>query len=510
MDNFDSGFEHGDRGSAPSDRSARRAAPEIFGEGSASSAYLRAGSVQRPGVRSERVIGDIVAAIDFVLIAGAAAVAKWAYIGMYLGSRQHVEAYFGLGLIAGFIAVAAFRSQALYSIELLRRFSGTARRVLFGVGIATVAILSVGYLLKVLEELSRGWTVTWLAGAALLVVANHYLVSQLIQSRMASGWFRRNVAIYGSGEVAGKMIEHLNRTSRNYRILGVFDDLPDGVTPHVALSGGLSHLIQMGQTAHIDEVLIAPPFSGEQNISEIVAQLSVLPVDIRLCPDKAAFHIRPLGLVNYDGVSVLELVRRPLDDWGPIIKTVEDRVLGIIALAAASPLMLLVGLAIKLDSDGPVFFRQRRHGFNHQIITVLKFRTMHVAEDGPVVPQAQRDDPRVTRLGKWLRRTSIDELPQLINVIRGQMSLVGPRPHALAHNEQYSALLVTYANRHRMRPGITGWAQINGHRGETDTPEKMHKRVECDLYYIENWSFWLDLRILLLTPIYVFFSRNAY
>jgi putative colanic acid biosynthesis UDP-glucose lipid carrier transferase len=241
-----------------------------------------------------------------------------------------------------------------------------------------------------------------------------------------------------------------------------------------------------------------------------VTQLSVLPTDIRLCPDMAAFQMRPLGIVSYDGVPVLELVRKPLGDWAPFIKAFEDRFFAGLALLLLAPVMICIALAIKLDSRGPVFFRQRRHGFNHQVITVLKFRTMYVTQDGPVVPQASKNDPRVTRVGKWLRRSSLDELPQLLNVLNGEMSLVGPRPHALAHNEQYSALLETYANRHRMKPGITGWAQINGYRGETDTPDKMRKRVECDLYYIENWSLWFDLKILLLTPVFGLFGKNAF
>jgi putative colanic acid biosynthesis UDP-glucose lipid carrier transferase len=465
---------------------------------------------KRSGARSERVVGDIVALIDFFLIASAAAIAKWLYIGTYLGSRQEVEFYLAIGATAAFIAVSTFRNRNLYSIEILSSFRGTMRRVAFGMVFAAVVILSVGYFLKVSADLSRGWMIIWISSAAILVVFNHYLVSRVIRSWVASGLFTRNIAIYGSGEIASRMVEHLSLSDTNLRILGVFDDLPRGVTPRVVLAGGLSNLIQMGQTADIDEVLLALPLSDERRISGLVTQLSVLPTDIRLCPDMAAFQMRPLGIVNYEGVPILELVRQPLHGWGPIVKKVEDWVIAGLALLVSVPLLMLVSVAIKLDNRGPILFRQRRHGFNHQIITVLKFRTMHVTQDGPVVPQASRDDPRVTRVGKWLRRTSLDELPQLFNVLKGEMSLVGPRPHALAHNEYYSALLETYANRHRMKPGITGWAQINGFRGETDTPEKMRKRVEFDLYYIENWSLWLDLKIIFLTPFLGLFGKNVY
>ena len=178
-------------------------------------------------------------------------------------------------------------------------------------------------------------------------------------------------------------------------------------------------------------------------------------------------------------------------------------------LLAALPIFLLVAAAIKLDTPGPVFFRQRRHGFNHNIFMVWKFRTMTVVEDGVAIVQARKGDQRITRVGRWLRRTSLDELPQLLNVLAGEMSLVGPRPHAVAHNEHYSLLLGTYASRHKVKPGITGWAQVNGYRGETDTSEKMAKRVEYDLYYIEHWSLLFDIKILLLTP-FSLFGKNAF
>ena len=173
-------------------------------------------------------------------------------------------------------------------------------------------------------------------------------------------------------------------------------------------------------------------------------------------------------------------------------------------------MMLAVALAIKLESPGPVFFKQRRHGYNHRLIYVYKFRTMRVTEDGPVVVQAKKDDERITRIGKFLRRSSIDELPQLFNVLKGEMSLVGPRPHAVAHNQHYCERLERYANRHCVKPGMTGWAQIHGFRGPTEDPEKMRRRVEMDLYYIENWSLWLDLKIIALTPFLGFVNRNAF
>ncbi len=486
--------------------SSKQGAPGAPRRSSRADGFAREGH----GQPSKRVIGDTVALIDFVIIVLMAFVAEWTYIAAYLDGAQQDGAYLTAGAISGIITVMALRNQGVYSFESLSSFRGQSRRILLGLGISALVLLSAGYLLKVSELFSRGWMLIWFGLSFVALVASHYSVSHVLRRWMSFGVFARNIAVYGSGDIAMKLIEHLGHSAAHVRIQGVFDDLPRGTTPRVIVAGGLSDLIRVGQSARIDEVLIALPFSDEGRIAGLVTQLSILPADIRLCPDMVAFHLRPMGIVNYDGVAVLELARRPLDDWGPIVKTIEDRVLASLMLLVVLPLMLVVALAVKLDSSGPVFFRQRRHGFNHQVISVWKFRTMHVAEDGRHVPQAIRDDPRVTRVGRLLRRTSVDEVPQLFNVIRGDMSLVGPRPHAIAHNEYYSALLERYANRHKMKPGITGWAQVNGYRGETNTPEKMRKRVEHDLYYIENWSLWLDFKILLLTPFFGLFGKNAF
>ncbi|MDH3579122.1 MAG: exopolysaccharide biosynthesis polyprenyl glycosylphosphotransferase, partial [Hyphomicrobiales bacterium] len=206
------------------------------------------------------------------------------------------------------------------------------------------------------------------------------------------------------------------------------------------------------------------------------------------------------------------LRRNKVSYWGHLVKAIEDYVLGSLIMLVALPIFAVIAIAIKIDSPGPVFFRQRRHGLNHNIISIFKFRTMNVMEDGDEIKQAKKGDQRVTRVGAFLRKTSLDELPQLFNVLRGEMSLVGPRPHAIAHNNQYGEILkqASYASRHLVKPGITGWAQINGFRGPTDRPYLMRERVRCDLEYIDNWSIWFDLEILLLTLVYGFVAKNAY
>jgi len=467
----------------------------------------RAGRTAQP---SKRVIVDVVRLLDFVCIAFSSLLAQWIYLSVYLNNSEDQTAYLTVGVLGAFVSVTTLRRQGIYSIGTLSRLRGQIRRLIVGISIALVLLLTAGYLLKISDQFSRGWMTLWFVISVFSLLGNHFFIAHLLQRWKSFGLFARNVAVYGSGDIARQIVERLSAQPQDMRILGVFDDLKTGAVPSVVVAGGVAELIAIGQTQRFDEILIALPLADEQRIVDIVTRLSVLPTSIRLCPDVAGFHLRPVGVVNYDGVSMLELVRAPMDNWAPILKSIEDRVLSSLTLVLAVPLMLLVALAIKIDSRGPVFFWQRRHGFNHQVIWVAKFRSMNVAQDGAEIPQAQRDDPRVTRVGRFLRKTSLDELPQLLNVIRGDMSLVGPRPHAIAHNEYYSTVLATYATRHKVKPGITGWAQVNGCRGETDVPEKMWKRIEYDLYYIENWSLWFDIKILLLTPIFGLFGANAF
>ena len=296
------------------------------------------------------------------------------------------------------------------------------------------------------------------------------------------------------------------RATAGVQLAGIFSDT--SVRRLGVADNGIDDLISMGQRNEIDEVVIALSSGSRARTEQLIADLSVLPVDVWLCP--AELQLPILNTTRLGTFSLLHVKPKPIREWGSLVKLTFDYVAGSISLILFSPLMLMIALAIKLDSPGPVFFRQRRHGFNHRVIDVYKFRTMRVAEDGQRVDQAQKNDPRVTRVGKFLRRTSLDELPQLINVLRGEMSLVGPRPHALAHNHYYRERLDRYANRHSVKPGLTGWAQIHGFRGPTEDPEKMRRRVQLDLYYIENWSLWLDLKIVAATPFLGFVHRNAF
>ncbi|MBI1260853.1 MAG: undecaprenyl-phosphate glucose phosphotransferase [Rhizobiales bacterium] len=467
-----------------------------------------------PGVVTERasqqVLADLCAAFDFLTVLACAIVAKYFYIDAYLDRATPLPEYLIIGLIGASVATFILRRQGAYSIDVLGSTRGYVRRALIAILVAAFFLFGVGYFLKMSQSYSRGWIISWFALSFLVLIANRFLTSLYLKRWISKGIFAKQVAIFGSGMIAKYLLTHLRQDTSRMNVVGVFDDAYGSTTSAVPASGGLSELIRLAQRTRIDEVVIALPLSETQRIEKLFAELSILPSAISLCPDIVAFRLRPKRMVDHNGVMLMELAGRPLDDWSPIIKSLEDKIIAGLLLTFAAPLMILIAAMIKLDSPGPFFFRQRRHGFNHEVISVLKFRTMRVAEDGPQVTQAQKNDPRVTRVGRFLRRTSLDELPQLINVLMGTMSLVGPRPHALAHNEYYAATLERYAARHKVKPGITGWAQINGFRGETDTPEKMRKRVEYDLYYIENWSIWLDIKIILLTPFLGLIGKNAF
>jgi Undecaprenyl-phosphate glucose phosphotransferase len=259
---------------------------------------------------------------------------------------------------------------------------------------------------------------------------------------------------------------------------------------------------------------VALPSTSDHLLVETLNKLSLVPVDVRLCPGEFAMRLGTLQASHIGGHTFLNVIDHPLRDWRWFVKTVEDRLLSALILMSISPLMVAIALLIRLDSPGPVLFRQKRYGFNNQLIEVLKFRTMrHEMSDSNAEQLTRRNDPRITRVGAVLRRTSLDELPQFLNVLRGDMSIVGPRPHALSAKAGallYQEAVKYYDARHRMKPGITGWAQVNGWRGETDTQEQIRKRVEHDLYYIEHWSIAFDLRIIARTIVGGFSGRNAF
>ncbi|RYE56168.1 MAG: undecaprenyl-phosphate glucose phosphotransferase, partial [Hyphomicrobiales bacterium] len=330
------------------------------------------------------------------------------------------------------------------------------------------------------------------------------------------GKLKRRTVIVGGGKDAEALIDALQKgADSDIRLFGLFDDRNDDRSPESVASlpklGRVSDLIEFARRTRVDLVIVSMPLSAEKRVLEMLKQLWVLPVDIRLSAHMSQLRFTSKAYSYVGDVPVFDMADRPISDWNLVFKWVFDKVVALLALIALSPVMLVTAIAIKLESKGPVIFRQKRHGFNNELIEVYKFRSMYTDRtDANASKLVTKDDPRVTKVGKFIRKTSIDELPQFINVLQGRLSVVGPRPHALqakADNKLYYEAVDGYFARHKVKPGITGWAQINGWRGETDTVDKIMQRVQFDLHYIENWSILMDLYILFMTPVSLF-SRN--
>ncbi|WP_426163694.1 undecaprenyl-phosphate glucose phosphotransferase [Sandarakinorhabdus sp. DWP1-3-1] len=385
----------------------------------------------------------------------------------------------------------------------------------------TVALfmITLGFLLKSSDVVSRGWALGWFAGGGAMLLAVRAASTFWVRRLKNQGTFNQRVAIFGAGVQGARFADYvLSHDRLTISLVGFFDDRRDGRVPatasNVPVLGNLSALISMIRDGRIDQVVVALPWSAETRLQQIVSRLALTPVKIRLAPDLASFAFVRRPLVMLGELPVMTLFERPISGIDAGVKSAEDRILTVLILAVIWPLLLVVALAVKLDSPGPIFFRQPREGFNNRPFRVFKFRTMyhdHGQVDG--IDQVSRNDTRVTRVGRLLRRTSLDELPQLFNVLQGNMSLVGPRPHApstRAGGRLFPEVVASYAARHKVKPGITGWAQVCGWRGETDTEAKLVKRFEHDLYYIENWSLWFDLYILARTVGALILPKNAF
>jgi len=412
------------------------------------------------------------------------------------------------------LSVIYLQIARLYVFDELPRLAVQIGRLAMAWTAVMLSLIALAYFTQTSVAFSRAFAIGWFTLSLAGFILVRLLVLVQIDGWRKAGRLARTVAIVGAGDAGQHLIRQIETQARQqYHIVGVFDDewerLPDSVVGYKVL-GSVDDLVRMVRNYPVDEVLVAVPWKSTSYLMDLIKKLKVLPNDVKLCPEYVGSTLPVRGVLPVAGIPMLSVLERPLSGWSLVLKNLEDRILGTLLVIALLPLLGLIALAIKLDSPGPVFFHQRRYGFNNNAIVVWKFRTMHhKPEDETVVPQATRNDPRVTRVGRFLRRTSLDELPQVFNVLGGEMSLVGPRPHAVAHNEQYAKVIDDYLSRHRVKPGITGWAQVNGLRGETDTPEKMRLRVQHDLFYIDNWSFWFDLKILALTP-FAAINRNAY
>ena len=368
-------------------------------------------------------------------------------------------------------------------------------------------------------SLSRGWYLSWAVSGILFAIAVRFGLAALMRHFNQDGRFNRRAVLVGGGEAAGHVIATLsNSPETGISLVGIFDDRHDQRSPNETRGlhklGTVNDLIDFVRATRIDTLILTLPVTAEQRLLSIMNRLWILPVEIRLSAHGQQLRYRPRAYSYIGNLPMLDLFDRPLGDWGPLLKAIADKMIALLALVLLSPVLALVALAVKLESEGPVIFKQNRYGFNNELIKIYKFRSMYTdMTDRDASKLVTKDDPRVTKVGKFIRKTSLDELPQLLNVLQGNLSLVGPRPHATkacAAGNLYETVVDGYFARHRVKPGITGWAQINGWRGETDTAEKIERRVEHDLYYIENWSLTFDLYILARTPFALLKSEHAY
>ena len=418
------------------------------------------------------------------------------------------------------IAILAIRSLGGYRLTALRDYLSTLPRILI-CWILTIAIVAAGSFFLGFETGSkRGWLIAMFIVGAVFFVIERAILTSLIRRWTRAGRLERRAVIVGGGEYAAQLLEAFgDPTKTDVRVHGIFDDRnrdrsPDEVAG-VPKLGTVAELVEFARLAHIDLLIVALPLTAENRVLQLLKKLWVLPVDIRISALNSKLRFTPRSYSYIGPVPLLDLFDRPIAGWDSILKRAFDIVIASIALVLLSPVFLVTAIAIRLDSPGPIFFRQKRYGFNNEVIDVFKFRSMyHHLSDPNAKVVVTKGDPRVTRVGRFIRKSSIDELPQLVNVLRGELSLVGPRPHAVnAHTENrlWDEVVDGYFARHKVKPGVTGWAQINGWRGETDTIDKIMQRVNHDLYYIENWSLFLDLYIVAITPVSLFSARkNAY
>jgi Undecaprenyl-phosphate glucose phosphotransferase len=386
-------------------------------------------------------------------------------------------------------------------------------------GMMFACIVTFAFVGKVGAELSRNWLMSWAVSGLFLAIAYRFVLAHFVRRLNHNGQLNRRAVLVGGGAPADHVLATLNAShDTGLTVLGVFDDRGDDRAPLTAQGlkklGTIEDLIDFVRATRVDTLILTLPVTAENRLLQILERLWVLPVDIRLSAHDQRLRFRPRAYSYIGNLALLDLFDRPLGDWGPFLKAVEDKVIASIAIVVLAPVFAAVALAVKWESKGPVFFRQKRYGFNNELIEVYKFRSMYTdMADVDARNLVTKDDPRVTRVGRFIRKSSLDELPQLINVLKSELSLVGPRPHATmasAAGSLYETVVDGYFARHKVKPGMTGWAQINGWRGETDTAEKIERRVEHDLYYIENWSLTFDLYILARTPFALLNTKGAY
>jgi len=503
---------------APATSAGYAGQPPIERRRKLSAAALAVANRKIGSAYSPIVIAGAVRIVDFVTLS---AIGIALYFGYVVPISGFHWAY--LAAISGMTATAVicFQAADIYDVQLFRGRLQQMTRMISSWTLVFLLFIGASFAAKLGNEISRLWLAAFfLAGLAALVIGRMVLRS-LVRGWARQGRLDRRTIIVGADESGEQLVRALKvQDDSDIEVLGVFDDRNDDRAMDSCAGspklGKVDDIVEFARRTRVDLVLFALPISAETRILEMLKKLWVLPVDIRLSAHTNKLRFRPRSYAYLGEVPTLAVFEAPVTDWDLVMKWLFDHVVGFLILMLALPVMALVALAVRLDSPGPVLFRQKRFGFNNERIDVFKFRSMYHEHADPLATKVvTRNDSRVTRVGRFIRKTSLDELPQLFNVVfKSNLSLVGPRPHAVQSKLQsrlFDEAVDGYFARHRVKPGITGWAQINGWRGEVDTDEKIQKRVEYDLHYIENWSVLFDFYILLKTPLALMTkNENAY
>ncbi|MBV1701478.1 MAG: undecaprenyl-phosphate glucose phosphotransferase [Hyphomicrobiales bacterium] len=473
--------------------------------------------VHRRRALSPIVISGLVRTLEFLLVLATGLIVHKIYVKPPIGTELY---YYSAILAMSFATLVIFHALDLTQISAMRMPLRSGLRLAGGWGLVFLTAMALVFFLKLDGIFSRVWLLAWFVVGFLVLTIERTAIAFIIGYLTRLGRLDRRAVIVGGGQPSERILRDLaEQTNSDLRIYGFFDDRTDLRSPDVIAGfpklGTVDDLVDFARQSPVDLVIVTLPISAEQRLLQMLRKLWVLPIDIRLAAHMNKLRFRPRSYSYIGTVPVLDVFDKPIADWDLVLKATFDRVVGALCLLLVSPIMLAVAIAVKTTSSGSILFKQKRHGFNNETIEVYKFRSMYTNQlDLEAAKQVTRNDPRVTPVGRFIRRTSLDELPQLFNVVfKGNLSLVGPRPHVLhgkAQDRLYDKVVDGYFARHRVRPGITGWAQVNGWRGETDTPEKIQGRVEHDLYYIENWSLVFDAYILLVTPLSLIKTKNAY
>jgi polysaccharide biosynthesis protein PslA len=468
---------------------------------------LRAGS--RFALSSASFAGAAFA-FELLVIVLTAVLTGVSYHIVAYGAPGSLDQYASIGALAGLTYTITFLVRDEYGVESLLEGRRVNSRVFLVWNLAFVALAAIGFLTKSTAEFSRGWLLLFYFVGLITVIGLNAGLQRGLGLLIERGVVRRRkLMIVGTDDDVARLEREISDGSASVYVAARII-VPEAGRDAGSISEVLESAARNARALGIEDVVISSGLSRPDYLDSCVAAFSLLPVAIHVGAGGLLSRFKDARVARFGRATTLSLTRQPLGPFEALSKRVFDMILASIALVLITPLFLLLAGLIKLDSRGPVFFRQRRRGFNHEEFGIWKFRTMTALEDGDVVRQATQNDMRVTRIGRLLRAYSLDELPQLFNVIRGEMSLVGPRPHAVAHDRFFEKRIALYPRRLNMRPGITGWAQVNGFRGATETDHAMSQRVEHDLYYIDNWSVAFDIYIVFLTVVSRKASANAY